>query len=250
MTVYPGELLALFNGSATVSLVSHKPSIRDVEEYEDWVYVGHSVAMLLIAPKYKDGLFRKLRSLNYAIELAPYRCAFIKGNQITLMSILVHCLEAIRCNAVRIQAYGLKAPINLSEELITFRSPHPHRHTNSFDIGVTERPDITGLALLKGVRPLVVTFPICAPAGKGYGTVRLETKVSQKFIDPFALKDQMIETKMYSKVAHVIKSFGCKYPLFKAKTINVLKRDIIRLSKPLKKSATNLMKTFKVTVPI
>ncbi|TIC35869.1 hypothetical protein E3Q06_04444 [Wallemia mellicola] len=78
ITVYPGELLALFNGSATVSLVSHKSSIRDVEEYEDWVYVGHSVAMLLIAPGYKDRLYRKLRSLNYTIELAPYARAFIK----------------------------------------------------------------------------------------------------------------------------------------------------------------------------
>ena len=78
MTVYPGELLALFNGSATVGLVSHKPSIRDVEEYEGWVYVGHSVAMLLIAPRYKDRLYRKLRSLNYTIELAPYERAFIK----------------------------------------------------------------------------------------------------------------------------------------------------------------------------
>ncbi|TIC09962.1 hypothetical protein E3Q13_04492 [Wallemia mellicola] len=78
ITVYPGELLALFNGSATVSLVSHKSSIRDVEEYEDWVYVGHSVAMLLIAPGYKDRLYRKLRSLNYTIELAPYERAFIK----------------------------------------------------------------------------------------------------------------------------------------------------------------------------
>ncbi|TIC04396.1 hypothetical protein E3Q17_00520 [Wallemia mellicola] len=78
MTVYPGELLALFNGSATVGLVSHKPSIRDVEEYEDWVYVGRSVAMLLIAPRYKDRLYRKLRSLNYTIELAPYERAFIK----------------------------------------------------------------------------------------------------------------------------------------------------------------------------
>ncbi|TIC23290.1 hypothetical protein E3Q11_03937 [Wallemia mellicola] len=29
---------------------------------------------------------------------------------------------------------------------------------------------------------------------------------------------------MYSKVAHVIESFGCKHPLFKAKTINVLKK--------------------------
>ncbi|TIC22044.1 hypothetical protein E3Q10_04453 [Wallemia mellicola] len=78
ITVYPGELLALFNGSATVSLVSHKSSIRDVEEYEDWIYVGHSVAMLLIAPGYKDRLYRKLRSLNYTIELAPYERAFIK----------------------------------------------------------------------------------------------------------------------------------------------------------------------------
>lgn len=139
MTVYPGELLTLFNGSATVSLlVSHKPNIRDVEEYEDWVYICQSVAMLLIAPRYRDRLFRTLRSLKYTIVLFPYTRALIKGNQVNLMALLVHYLEAIRCNAVRIQAYGLKAPINLSEELLPFHSSHPLRHTNSLDIGVTE----------------------------------------------------------------------------------------------------------------
>ncbi|TIC05653.1 hypothetical protein E3Q15_04484, partial [Wallemia mellicola] len=59
MTVYPSELLTLF--------ISHKPNIRDVEEYDDWVYAGH---------------------LNYTIEIAPFNRALIKGNQVTFMAIL------------------------------------------------------------------------------------------------------------------------------------------------------------------
>ncbi|TIC10042.1 hypothetical protein E3Q13_04491 [Wallemia mellicola] len=43
MTVYPSELLTLFSESTSVSLVSHKPNIRDVEEYDDWVYAGQSI---------------------------------------------------------------------------------------------------------------------------------------------------------------------------------------------------------------
>lgn len=223
MTVYPSELLTLFNESTSVSLVSHKPNIRDVEEYDDWVYVGHSIAMLLIPFRYKRHLFHKLKSLNYTIEIAPFPSAFIKGNQVTFMAILVHCLNEIGCDAVRIQVFGLKAPISLLKGLTAFHSSHPLRHTNFFDIGTTVRPDFTGLSTLKGLGPLSDTFPFCSPVTEGFGTARLRSRLSHDFIDPHARKDQLIETKMYSKIAHVIKSFGGKQPLFKAKTINILK---------------------------
>lgn len=150
MTVYPGELLTLFNGSATVSLVSHKPSIRDVEEYEDWVYVGRSVAMLLIAPRYKDRLFRKLRSLNYTIELAPYTRAFIKGNQVTLMSILVHCLKAIHCNAVT------------WEYLVPSKQ---HEKFNIFNDG-TETSCVTSCVNIKAISPVEVTVTRESPSDR------------------------------------------------------------------------------------
>lgn len=98
MTVYPSELLTLFSESTSVSLVSHKPNIRDVEEYDDWVYAGQSVAMFLIPFRCKKHLFHKLKSLNYTIEIAPFNRALIKGNQVTFMAILVHCLEEIGCD--------------------------------------------------------------------------------------------------------------------------------------------------------
>ncbi|TIC05798.1 OTU-domain-containing protein, partial [Wallemia mellicola] len=135
------------------------------------------------------------------------------------MAVLVHCLESIACNAVRIQAYGLKAPIKLLTKLLTFHSHHPLRSTNNFDIGITENSNVRGLSLLKGKGPRTETFPICSPAANGYGTVRLRTKISQKFEDTHAPGKQTVVTKMYSKIAHVIKSLGSKHPLYKAKTI-------------------------------
>lgn len=111
MTVYPSELLTLFNESTSVSLVSHKPNIRDVEEYDDWVYVGYCVTMLLIPFRYKRHLFHKLKSLNYTIEIAPFHSALIKGNQITFMAILVHCLNEIGCDAVTRSSPGDDASV-------------------------------------------------------------------------------------------------------------------------------------------
>ncbi|TIC35519.1 OTU-domain-containing protein [Wallemia mellicola] len=223
MTVYPSELLTLFDETSAVSLVSHTQNIRDHEEYRDWVYIGQSVAMLLIPSRYKCRLFDKFESLNYTLELASYKRTFIKGNHITFMAVLVHCLESIACNAVRIQAYGLKAPIKLLTKLLTFHSHHPLRSTNNFDIGITENSNVRGLSLLKGKGPRTETFPICSPAANGYGTVRLRTKISQKFEDTHAPGKQTVVTKMYSKIAHVIKSLGSKHPLYKAKSMSVLK---------------------------
>ncbi|TIC32750.1 hypothetical protein E3Q10_01134 [Wallemia mellicola] len=107
MTVYPSELLTLFDETSAVSLVSHTQNIRDHEEYRDWVYIGQSVAMLLIPSRYKCRLFDKFESLNYTLELASYKRTFIKGNHITFMAVLVHCLESIACNAVRIHRLWL-----------------------------------------------------------------------------------------------------------------------------------------------
>ncbi|TIC06260.1 OTU-domain-containing protein, partial [Wallemia mellicola] len=221
MTVYPSELLTLFSGSTPVNLVSHKPFIRDVEEYRDWVYIGQSVAMFLISPRFKEPLLHELERLNYTVDFSQYKYVLIKGNQVTVMGVLVHCLTAIDCDAVRIRVYNLKAPIRLLSELYTFHSSHPLRFTNFFDVGVTEKQDIAGLSLLKGVGPLTKTFPICSPAAKGYGTVRLQTKISHKFVNALALEHQIVETKMYSKVAHVIRSIGVRPSLFNGKTCNI-----------------------------
>lgn len=225
MTVYPSELLTLFNASTPLNLVLHKPFIRDVEEYRDWVYIGQSVAFFLISPRFKEPLLHELERLNYTVDFSQYKYVLIKGNQVTLMGVLVHCLTAIDCDAVRIRVYNLKAPVRLLSGLYTFHSSHPLRYTNFFDVGVTVKQDIEGLSLLKVVGPLTKTFPICSPAAKGYGTARLQTKVSHKFVDTPALENQIVETKMYSKVVHVIKSVGVKPSFFKAKTINVLKKS-------------------------
>ncbi|TIB68008.1 hypothetical protein E3Q23_04450 [Wallemia mellicola] len=179
--------------------------------------------MFLISPRFKEPLLHELERLNYTVDFSQYKYVLIKGNQVTVMGVLVHCLTAIDCDAVRIRVYNLKAPIRLLSELYTFHSSHPLRFTNFFDVGVTEKQDIAGLSLLKGVGPLTKTFPICSPAAKGYGTVRLQTKISHKFVNALALEHQIVETKMYSKVAHVIRSIGVKPSLFNARTVMVMK---------------------------
>jgi hypothetical protein len=103
-------------------MITYAPEEKDHPFFENWVYVASAEAVLLIHPQFKMSMVDALRmipqtSLVYASE---YPRALVMSAPLLLMSVLVSTLTDIGCQSVRIQAFGMKAP------LLAFMDPARH----------------------------------------------------------------------------------------------------------------------------
>ncbi|PWY99574.1 hypothetical protein BCV70DRAFT_162044, partial [Testicularia cyperi] len=112
------------------------------------------------------------------------------------MSVLVDALEEADCQSVRIQAYGMKAPL-LDFVDPAVRISHPLQEANVYDIGCTHH---TGsITLVKGAaeRSLYKQYPAALCVGRGYGGVEFRSRSRRDGIHHF---------KAYPVLTHVLKA--------------------------------------------
>ncbi|CEH14367.1 hypothetical protein CBOM_02220 [Ceraceosorus bombacis] len=98
MTLFPEDLLEPFGPEALVQLCSFKPTIWDLKEFQDWVYVGSAVQYFKIEPFFKLPLLHYLAT-HVTVEEGHHPQTLIAGKQSVHLSRLVLGLESIGCNA-------------------------------------------------------------------------------------------------------------------------------------------------------
>ncbi|PWN45766.1 hypothetical protein IE81DRAFT_285069, partial [Ceraceosorus guamensis] len=197
-SVSPSFLLRHPGGSSTVHLsaMEPRPPIRDVADFKDWSYIAQASAHYKILPALRDPLFEELKRIR---PLFKGETTFVKGHVAVSMAQLVQCLQAVGCTSVRVQAFGLKAPLSLLTSNLEPADPtHPSRSLNQWDIGINI-PD-ADILLVASTKPVakskLMSYPMLTPLGEDYGSVQLIVHWHK----------QQVTMKIYPRLVHTIKA--------------------------------------------
>lgn len=224
ISVSPQHLLSISSGCATLQLVDYAPTISDVEEYGDWVYVAHASAYYKIAPQFKEPLFQLMKQ-HVAIYASTYPTSFIKGRQAMTHAQLVHFLQQVGCGTVRVQAFGMKCPLHM------LASQEPADETtlqknNTWDLGrfyMTNSISLFTMADTHLPRHKGTKYPMLTPLGEEHGSLKF-------YID---FKGQKVLVKIYSRVVHTIKAVAPYMGKMDAKTVKALRARMNQLENVL-----------------
>ncbi len=85
--------------------------VRDLEQYKDWVYIVSGPALLKVQPRFKIPILQELEVNKYLSTLPTTHRCLIHGSQVISMHELYVCLVGASCQAVRVQAYGMKTEV-------------------------------------------------------------------------------------------------------------------------------------------
>ena len=202
VSVYPADLPKIFGPSSLVRLICHAPSFADLKHFDSWVYVAKAEALLRIHPQHKQRLVEQLRLPPHSLVIYPneFPTSLTLGEPMVTLHALVEALEAIQCQSVRIQAYGMKAPLASFSNPVQYQ-PHPLQEANVYDVACTYPTNrITLLApqTQSGQRTAVYKlYPCGLRVGQGYGGVEFKA-VSRS--------DGILHFKAYSRMTHVLKA--------------------------------------------
>ena len=198
VTVYPRQLLKIFSPDSLAKLVSFEPAIKDLDHYNNWVYIAQFGAMFLVEPKFKASIIQKLQAppQKSVIYAHPHGRSFAMGSPIVLLRNLVKAMEDSEVQNVRVQAYGMKAPLlNFGDP--AGDEPHPLQDTNVYDVAYTNKTSkIVQVTEASKLSPYKC-HPYALRVGKGYGGVDFE--ISSK-------GNKIYRFKAYPPLTHVLKA--------------------------------------------
>ncbi|PWN86410.1 hypothetical protein FA10DRAFT_270260, partial [Acaromyces ingoldii] len=128
------------------------------------------------------------------------------------LSMLVEVLEESHCHSVRVQAHGMKHPLQ-GEHSLQLDAPHPLDKTNLYDIGCTvEAKEIYTFKPKAGKTGMQV-YEMFLPLGEGHGSI--ECIVQHK--------EQGLRVKIYPRYIHMIKAKGHQYSHMDPRTMGTAK---------------------------
>ncbi|KAE8235072.1 hypothetical protein A4X13_0g9622 [Tilletia indica] len=169
--------------------------------------------ILRIDQDYKVPLINHINSVYHTTLVpAPHPQAFIRGTRTFTMRNLIFALSAVRCTSVRISAYGFKCAIH---RFLDFASPdQPEAYNNTWDLGLMWNHNGIGLVQPRyEVGGSITHYPLLGPLGAGYGSTKMIIQA----------EGASYSVKIYSKIAHVIKSVLGHLLLYAPKTVFSLK---------------------------
>lgn len=224
LVVSPEEYLRRFKDTlATVQLVNRAPHRKMHTTYhrgpafDHWLLLAQANHQLWIDPRFKDGFFTKLAEYQTA---QPGRLAHQAslGSVHLSTTVFVHCLKAVRCDTIRLKAYGQKTPlIDRFVNKEPAQTDHRWAEHNEWDIGqIYQSPYIWLFASATGRQHGITHYPMMVPGSGGYGTVNI--KVTHQ-LRHFSLK-------VYPKVIHVIKSFNSRLQGSIPKTLQGVRNQV------------------------
>lgn len=227
----PRGLLRTFGPGTLVNLVCHAPDLQDDSHFDDWVYIACAVQYIRVAPQYKVPLYRRLMIYEgHTIRMSNYPTAFINGNQVSLMTLtkawgkiepnklessyyitmqvvllsqLIHALETVGCNLVRVMGYGMK--YRLRQGLLPYQVEEglPEAVFNRWDIACSYPCGYIVLAKYQPPRPRHCSlWPMLLNIGGGFGTMMISYKIR------FGQEVFKVNLKVYSTLIHVIKAIA------------------------------------------
>lgn len=209
MTLFPEDLLEPFGPETLVQLCSFKPTIWDLKEFEDWVYIGSAVQYFKVEPFFRLPLLHYLTS-HVTLEEGHHPQVLIAGKQSIHLSRLVLALESIGCNAVRVQAYGMKSNLAIVEANLMGNAEHPLAHLNTWDLGI-KRSTGSSIPLFRPMgrgAPGTRLFPMLGEVGRGYGSVEIKLDY----------EEQPHRVKIYPTLVHRLKAQAGKQYRFGPKS--------------------------------
>jgi len=82
VTLSPQDLIGAYCvGETIVNLTTHAPIIHDLDDYDEWVFVGKAGFHICIEPQFKSKNFENLvRQLNLSLVMADHPTAFVCGS--------------------------------------------------------------------------------------------------------------------------------------------------------------------------
>jgi len=96
----------------TVSLNFHQPPLRDVKEYEDWVFVVKASFIIRFNPWFKFRFVQKLcDKYGLVLKVAHYPLSLIEGSQTITIGQLFETMQSIGVDYLRLNSFGIKSPI-------------------------------------------------------------------------------------------------------------------------------------------
>lgn len=208
VTVNPEALLSNYMlRDSCVHLVCHAPTVSDVDDYKEWVFVGRAGFFIRVPPMHADDLFERLVELG-GLKLcrSTHETAFIAGSQKISGGLLVRALHAAGVQEVRLNAFGMKAKYSdLGHNYGVESEPDSLNH---FDIGLTvPTPHITLFRTKKRSRmiaerpPKGQNYPMLLELGRGMGSVCFHRLV----------EEEIAKIKLYPGLVHAVKCTSAKH---------------------------------------
>ena len=184
---------------ASVTLASYSPRGRKKNHddvHANWMLLATGPHQIFFDPDYQAGFFM---ALSQFITTAPtggtQRAVY--GSPMVHVGVLVFCLKAAGCTAIRLKLYGQKTP--LDGRFIT-REPapgHPLSYANEWDLAVSFVSNDIWLFQPKNRKTEGLRhFAVMTPASMDFGTVNFKT----------TYRAHNYAIKVYPRIVHVLKS--------------------------------------------
>ena len=198
LTTKVSTLHYYFTQCNSISLNYHHWAVTDLEDYDDWVFIGQAGTSVRFEPQFKEPFIKKLEEL-YGIQLeeAKHSLSLIEGTHKISVGMLAQCLEAIGVEELRLNSFGMKSPLNC----INYNLGAEYRnsyHTNWFDIGINYH--LKDIILMDSALPNATIYPLLLSLGQGAGSVDIRPK--HKFFS---------KIKIYPRLVHTLKSLSAKH---------------------------------------
>ncbi|KAA1122630.1 hypothetical protein PGTUg99_003433 [Puccinia graminis f. sp. tritici] len=200
ISVRPTRLPIYCGADGLVHLISHAPTLIDVDEFKNWVFVGKSSCHIRISPEFKRPVLDELIKSGFVLGMSSFETAFINGAQAITVTQLMRALVNAQVPEVRLNAFGMKASLcDLHHDLGA--EDGPLSRWNWFDIGVYyPHEDIVLIRPAPGYS-VFNTYPMFLELGRGYGSVTIKSKTLPT-ID---------KVKIYPRIVHALKSTSTKH---------------------------------------
>ncbi|PWY99573.1 hypothetical protein BCV70DRAFT_162355, partial [Testicularia cyperi] len=199
--------------------------------------------MVKVAPEYKQPLLDFLAGKGVVVKGSEYPTALIRGNQVITVGKLIQALEAIGCQTIRFQAYGMKEPLDGYSDLGNV--DHPMADLNTFDLGKMYPDPSIILVKPRHLQPAgITTYPMLLPLGTDYGTVQMRVNYNAS---------KLYSVKAYPRLVHLIKAHAGNQVLWAPKTVQNAKARQKALYKQLefmKQSSRSMMGGLRLEVTV